>query len=72
VNQESRPDSLYLGRILRQLSINYHLKTDAAKLEAHAFGLADPDQRSSHMASAVIFDTDGLRKITERVREAMP
>ncbi len=45
----------------RYRSIKHHLDTWAARLEARPFGLADPDQRSTHMASIVIYDADGLR-----------
>jgi ribonuclease Z len=45
----------------RYRSIKHHLNPDAVKLDARPFGLADPNQRSTHMASAVIYGADGLR-----------
>jgi ribonuclease Z len=45
----------------RYRSIKNHLRIDASQLDGRPFGLADPQQRSTHMASVVIYDADGLR-----------
>jgi len=45
----------------RYRSIEHRISADAAKLDARPFGLADPQQRPTHMASVVFYDADGLR-----------